>query len=434
MIKHCRDLDGTELIVMEDPVTDVKPPTCANHAMWNGCQLMKGRPFIWLEADSIPLKAGFRAAISAEYKKIGKPFLMPDNSKWAEWDVASGIGVYPGDAWWIIPKDFPKQAWDAWIEKHMAPLIGRTPLIQHSYAKYFTRPPQLWEFPRDKSIIDPRAVIFHKDQKQSLIDCFKDSPYVLDLEKAVARKPVNPFRHGGDIGDIIAALPILRHTGGGDVVLFHDKNGSPGKTPRESLEGKRYEAIKALLEVQPYVFSVSWGEGIDTKSFRETDRPRFESLLERQARHVGKWPIDQSPWLTIPEPIEQHQRVICARSPRYHYNDFPWKDVGETYGDRLLFIGLESEHKDFEGVLGRRVEWARTETFLDIARIMAGAPQVIANQSSPLWVALGLGVKVIVEGFYNFPNTQVPRAGSLWVYAPPQVAMLQRAFAAVRNK
>lgn len=430
MIQHCRDLDGTELIVLEDTDFKTEKLAATNKAIRRGLEKMKGRAFIWLEADSPPLKAGWRAAISADYKKVGKPFLMPYLNNGPH-DIASGIGVYPPDAWWLLPKEYPEKAWDSWMEKHMGPVIGRTKLIQHAYMNYGADRP--WEFPRDKKILDPKAMIFHKDGGQTLIDCFKKSPYVLDLETArPSNKP--PFRHGGDIGDVIAALPILRAMGGGPVILFHDPIAPIGKSARESLEGKRYEALKPLLEAQPYVDSVEWGGVISTVTFRETLRPRFESLLERQARHVNRWPIDESPWLTIPTPVEKHQRVICCRSPRYHYDEFPWKEVGETYGDRLLFVGLPDEHKDFEGALGRRVEWARTENFLDIARIMAGAPMVIANQSSPLWVALGLGVKVLVEGDIRHPNTQVPRPGSFWVYTHEHVETVRRAFKAVRDK
>jgi hypothetical protein len=202
------------------------------------------------------------------------------------------------------------------------------------------------------------------------------------------------------------------------------------------MEGRRYEAIKPLLEAQPYIFGVEWGTGVSTKGFREILRHKSESLIERQARYVGQWPIDLSPWLTVPGNIEPNERVICCRSPRYHneHGTFPWKGAHEAYGDRLLFIGLPEEHKDFEGLLGCRVEHAKTENFLDMAKIMAGAKQVIANQSSPLWVALGLGKKVVVEGWNYAPNTEVPRPGCFWAYTPEQNETVRRAFAAVTRR
>lgn len=290
-----------------------------------------------------------------------------------------------------------------------------------------------WEFPRDRSILDENAMIFHKDGSQSLIDCFRASPYELDFEVVAGRKPDAPiFRHSGDIGDVIAALPILRAQGGGHIILFFDKDAPKGMCARESMEGRRYEALKPLLEVQPYVYGVEWGTGVTTKGFREVLRPRNESLIERQARHIGNWPIDLSPWLSVPGNIEPGERVVCCRSPRYHNEfGFPWKTAAEAYGDRLLFIGLPEEHAAFEGLLGRRVEYAKTENFLDIAKIMAGAKQVIANQSSPLWVALGLGKKVVVEGSNHAPNTEVPRPGSYWAYSQEQNEIVRRAFAAV---
>lgn len=218
------------------------------------------------------------------------------------------------------------------------------------------------------------------------------------------------LRHCGDIGDLLAALCILRIRGGGAVHVYHDSDARPGLRPRESLEGARYAALKPLLEAQPYVTEVKWIGEINTAEagFRETMRPRNESLLERQARHTGDWPIDQSPWLVAPG-FEPHDRVIAARSPRYHNPDgFPWREMAATYGDRLLFVGLKPEHEAFEAAVGRRVEHAKTENFLDIARLIAGSrfPSYF-NQSSPLWVALGLGARVVVEGEPRFPNSEL---------------------------
>jgi hypothetical protein len=438
MVKHCRDLDGTELVVLDNPSTAPRPQ-CQTDAIHVAFQEMKGRPFIWIEPDSVPFKAGWRAAISAEYKKIKKPILMPDLSSLDKRDVASGIGVYPPESWWLFPKKYPTMAWDGWMEKHLQPIIGRTHLIQHNFRKYFTGRAEFHQFPRDKAVLDPRAMIFHKDAKQSLIDCFKDSPYVLDFDSVVVpEKDATPkFRHSGDLGDVIAAMPILRDIGGGDVILFHDPDAPVGMRARESMAGARYEALRPLLLAQPYVYSVEWAGDISVKEqgFRENERPKFESLVERQARHIGRWPIDLSPWLTVPD-VVPHNRVVCCRSLRYHNKfNFPWKEAGQTYGDRLLFIGLPEEHKAFEGVLGRRVEHAKTEDFLQIGQIMAGAPQVIANQSSPLWVALGLGVKTLVEGNIDFPNSEVRRNkdGCFWAYTAKDSETVRRAFAAVKK-
>lgn len=438
LVKHCEDLDGTKLTVIDDlDTTSAYGPQCAANALHMALQQMKGRPFIWLEADSIPFKAGWRAAISAEYKKCGKAFLMPDLSGLDKSDLASGIGVYPAEGHFLIPKSFPQHGWDWWIERHMSQVIARTNLIQHSYGKYFMGHAKGWEFPRDKAILKPDAMIFHKDAAQGLLDCFSESPYELNFETAkqspTSLTPV--LKHSGDIGDIIAALPILRAKGGGDIILFHDPEAPKGMCARESLEGKRFDAIVPLLEAQPYVYSVTWGKGSSAKGFREVLRPQTESLTERQARHHDMWPIDLSPWIHVPGPVAEHQRVICCRSPRYHLPfEFPWKDAVETYGDRILFVGLPDEHAAFEEAVDHKVEHAKTDNFLDVARIMAGAPQVIANQSSPLWVAMGLGRKVIVEGFPHAPNTEIKRPGSYWVYTPIHAQNVRNAFAAVRAK
>jgi hypothetical protein len=241
------------------------------------------------------------------------------------------------------------------------------------------------------------------------------------------------MRHSGDIGDVIAALPILRARGGGKIVLFYDPAAPKGMCARESLKGRRFEALKPLLEVQPYVHGVEWQDDIQIareESFRETLRPMSESLLQRQAQHLGMWPIDSSAWLTVPD-VVQHGRIVCARSPRYHNSNFPWRDVANTYRNQLLFVGLPEEHGAFETTLGRRVEHAKTENLLDVARLIAGAPQFIGNQSAPLWIALGLGTRVVVEGHPQVPNCEIGRPNAFYVYERGSMHTLRTALAQV---
>jgi ADP-heptose:LPS heptosyltransferase len=133
--------------------------------------------------------------------------------------------------------------------------------------------------------------------------------------------------------------------------------------------------------------------------------------------------------------VEPHNRIVCARSLRYHNPiGFPWRELGETYGDQLLFVGLPDEHAAFEKLLGRSIEHANTPDFLEIAKIMAGAPQIVANQSAPLWVAMGLGRKVICEVCPAVPNSVIPRPGSYFAMTAAHMAVLRRAFANARSK
>jgi hypothetical protein len=50
-----------------------------------------------------------------------------------------------------------------------------------------------------------------------------------------------------------------------------------------------------------------------------------------------------------------------------------------------------------------------TPTLLDAARVMAGAERYVGNQSSLLWVAMGLGVPVQVEKWAVDENCRMTR-------------------------
>lgn len=427
LVKHCKELDGTNLVVLEAPeCTNLPYPKCNDASFHFAAATYKGKPFLWMEPDAIPLKTGWLESLSNEYKLSGKECMLSSDSN-PPHDLVGGIGIYGPNTHWLIPKSFQVGAWDNWVFKHLKSVTHFTPLIQHSYGRYFDGHASPLRFPKDQIILRPAALLFHRDKFQDLITPADEHSLEPDRKEII-------FKHGGDLGDVIASLPILRALGGGKIVLFHDPDAPLGQRGRESLEGARYESIKPLLEAQPYVSSVEWGVGIDTKNFRTIPRPYNESLLERQARHIDKWPIDQSPWLTVPK-FEQHKRVIVARSPRYHNDSpFPWKEAYETYGNRLLFIGLPEEHAAFQSHIGHNIERANTSNLLDVATLMAGAPQVIANQSSCLWVALGLGCKIICEGWPPCPNSQLPRPDSFWAYTAEDMNVIRRAFAAVKAK
>ena len=61
----------------------------------------------------------------------------------------------------------------------------------------------------------------------------------------------------------------------------------------------------------------------------------------------------------------------------------------DFYGDRLLFIGVPHEYRDFSGEFGL-VEYLPTQNFLEIAQAIAGSLLFIGNQSSPMAVCEGL--------------------------------------------
>lgn len=190
---------------------------------------------------------------------------------------------------------------------------------------------------------------------------------------------------------------------------------------RESLKGKRFEAIKPLLESQPYIKSVRWGErhtetDFDFSDFRVNYVHR-ENLACWQGRHCGIERLDESKWIDVAPSPESRGRVVIARSPRYHGPSFPWHKVVQEHRNKLLFVGLPEEHVAFEKHVGARIEYKPTENMLYLAKIIAGADLFIGNQSSPSWVAMGLAQNLIQEVWPTHPNSMTHRPNARFIFS-----------------
>ena len=184
LAEHCLDLDGTVLHLIEQTPADdahavVQYPKNRFHCLQGHClhRAAKeiGTEFIWLECDSIPLKAGWVRVLTEAYWKVkqeGKSFLISSDSH-PPHDLVGGIGCYPAETEWLIPIDFERSGWDLWLIEQVPQLVVRSPLIQHSYGVYGTDGFVKHEhrFPRDRKILRPDAVIFHRDKHQDLIGC-----------------------------------------------------------------------------------------------------------------------------------------------------------------------------------------------------------------------------------------------------------------------
>lgn len=234
--------------------------------------------------------------------------------------------------------------------------------------------------------------------------------------------------HAGDLGDIIASLPIARALGGADILI------GPGYC-RESMAGTRFESIKPLLEAQTYVRSVKWVESTngathDLSRFRDggsTAMPYGESLAHIQARYLGV-KIDTEPWL-VSSCLYRHGDVIFARSGRYHNPCFPWFNFIRKYPD-AIFVGLRSEYEafmsEFSGAgahdlkgFKNRIRFEPCGDLLSLATVISGASLFIGNQSCPFWIAIGLGVPVIQETWEPAPNSMIERHNAIYTLTRP---------------
>jgi hypothetical protein len=212
----------------------------------------------------------------------------------------------------------------------------------------------------------------------------------------------------GDMGDCILSLPILKHLGGGEYIV--------GSRPFTRFI-TWFDVIRPLFEIQPYVQKFRWevaGEQFthDMSTFRPP-RPSL-TLTQLMAEHVKTWPVDvASPWLTVTPTV--NDRVIIHRSDRYRNDLFPWQQIVEFYGDRLLMVGLPHEHAQFQGSYGK-VEFYAIRDYLDLAQMIAGSYLFIGNQSSPMAVAQGLKHRLIQETCLWTPDCIFPHNDAQYCY------------------
>jgi hypothetical protein len=163
----------------------------------------------------------------------------------------------------------------------------------------------------------------------------------------------------------------------------------------------KVEAIRAILEVQPYISGVEYAddfEGVDLDAWRTPFRWGVP-IADLIAASCGvPMPNRNRRWLVCPEPWGA-ARVVIARSPRYHNPLFPWREVYEKYRKEAIFVGLQEEYREFSSHyrrLGSAIPFRET-TIWEMFQIIAGCEVFCGNSSAPLALAIGLGVPHIVQ-------------------------------------
>lgn len=240
-------------------------------------------------------------------------------------------------------------------------------------------------------------------------------------------KPTSPpqqpmtFRHAGDAGDIIYALPAIKYFGRG---LLYIESAPYTRVP---MTPDKWNGLDLLLKAQPYIADVKpWNR--EATDWNCND---FRSVMVRQLRqgigkdrHLSDWlalafriplTIKDDPWLTV-EP-SRVARVVINRAgagrpahQQYYGKDFPWGKVLEKYGKDAVFIGTPLEHQVFCAAQGK-VPYYPTATLLEAARVIAGADLCVLNQSSCGAIAEALKKPILLEVWHQGPNTLVHRDG-----------------------
>jgi len=224
---------------------------------------------------------------------------------------------------------------------------------------------------------------------------------------------VNYF-HSGDLGDVLYALPSIRELGVGDLYL----NSRPWTA---KMTEQRAAVLRPLLEAQDYVGQVFHGEApadeycVNFATFRNGGLFYGVTLMELQSDWVNA-NASPEPWLKVIPSVRASGRVVCHRSPRYHNPYFRWDLIGEAFGTKMLFVGMPHEVEELRRVTKVHAEYAITHDYLELAKVIAGADLFIGNQSSPMALAIGLGVPFIQETCLWTPDCLYPRKEGFYCY------------------
>ena len=108
------------------------------------------------------------------------------------------------------------------------------------------------------------------------------------------------FTHGGDTGDTLAALAYIAYRGGGQLRL----TPRPGMV-RDPFTQAKVERLRPLLERQPYIRGVSFGEplGVNLDEWRQRMRGRLNLAdYVSQAFDVPHYPRQALALLHRPQP------------------------------------------------------------------------------------------------------------------------------------
>lgn len=232
----------------------------------------------------------------------------------------------------------------------------------------------------------------------------------------VADKEEYHFKHSGNCGDIIYAMPVMLAIAKGRPVHLHLNTGQKVNYGRNihplgnvMLNDAMVKMLRPLILHQPgFVHCDSWkGEAIDV----DLDYIRkFPFLLNRG--NIARWyflvfgeyyELSQ-PWLQALPNNQLKDTILIARSQRYHAPGVSY-DFLRTFAD-VRFIGVEPEFAEMKKMIPG-LQYAPVNDFLEMASLVAGARLFIGNQSFPFAIAEALKMNRLLEWYFQTPNVNV---------------------------
>lgn len=199
-----------------------------------------------------------------------------------------------------------------------------------------------------------------------------------------------------DLGDLVYSLYFAKRLGV-ENYLIDSKRG----ICKFNEESKNF--ITPLIKDQEYIKSVE-DFNYQPYDFDYGSHPKgriVEVGTNLTEYHASKFDID---WITVNEPwlksetIDLGKKIIINRTPRYQKNYYFYNDFLRHINlNDCIFIGLESEWKEFCYLFRKPIDFYQCSSSIELASVINGCETFLGNQSLALSIATGLGKHCFVE-------------------------------------
>lgn len=254
----------------------------------------------------------------------------------------------------------------------------------------------------------------HRQKEKSFRNGLTTVPQVLQPLTPITGDIVH-FKHTGHAGDVIYSIPAMKALAKGKKIRLYFELNQPNRDFTKQmrhpngnvmLTDRSVELFKPLMQQQPEIeYFGAWnGEPIhyDLTAFRSFpfdyrmySITRWYFLTFAVTADLGK------PWLQIVPDNRFSDKIVLARSSRYHALDISYSFLSKY--NNLYFVGVQEEYESMKSEIPN-LQYQAVSNFAELAAIIAGCKLFIGNQSFPFSLAEALKVPRILEVYYQCPN------------------------------
>ncbi|SFC68626.1 hypothetical protein SAMN05421780_10886 [Flexibacter flexilis DSM 6793] len=260
----------------------------------------------------------------------------------------------------------------------------------------------------------PADYMYYKQMRKFLTSKEFNQKYLSVVSPPKVADTVS-FKHSGNVGDIIYALPsiiALSMHKPSHLYLHLNQKGCSKDHPLGGvmLNEKIAEMIKPLLEAQPYINSVGIYDGqqpvtYNLDLFRELPVSSCLGDISRWYFQIFDTNYDLSrAWIQAIPNNNYKDTIVWARSERYQNPHLDFSFLAQY--PKIVFVGLDHEYQLAKKQVPN-IEHVKVKDFLELAQLIAGAKLFIGNQSFPYALAEAMKVPRILELCYYTPNVVI---------------------------